>query len=136
MLNVTYKILFDCIVDSIKPWVERTLGDYQAGFRKTRSTIDQIFILRQLLQKTWEYNKSIHMLFTDYKKAYTRNSIDRASLIRTLEEFEMLRKLINLIECSIRHTEVRVKIGRMLSKSVQVTTGLRQGDAVSPKTGE
>ncbi|KAL4152896.1 hypothetical protein QTP88_000729 [Uroleucon formosanum] len=76
-------------------------GDYQAGFRQNRSTIDQIFILRQVLQKTWEYDKSVHMVFIDYKKTY--DSIHRASLIKILEEFGM-----------------------------PMTTGLRQGDAISP----
>ncbi|KAF0724359.1 ribosome biogenesis protein TSR3 isoform X1 [Aphis craccivora] len=51
LLNVTYKILSYCILDRIKPWAEEIIGGYQAGFRQNRSTIDQIFILRQVLQK-------------------------------------------------------------------------------------
>jgi hypothetical protein len=120
LLNVTYKILSHCILNRIKPWTEEILGEYQARFRKNRSMIDQIFILRQLLQKTWEYNKNVHILFIDFKKAY--NSIHRASLIKTLEEFGLSRKLINLIECSISYTEVKVKVGHTLSKLVISTS--------------
>ncbi|KAL4082900.1 hypothetical protein QTP88_029554 [Uroleucon formosanum] len=130
LLNVTYKILSYCVLDRIKPWAEEIIGDYQTSYRQNRSMIDQIFILRQVLQKTWEYDKSVHMVFIDYKKAY--DSIHRASLIKILEEFGMPSKLISLVGCSISHTDIKVKVGQTLSKTVQVTTGLRQGDAISP----
>jgi len=70
LLNVTYKILSNCILDRMRPWAEEILGDYQAGFRKNRSTIDQIFILRLILQKMRDFNKEVHMIFIDFKKAY------------------------------------------------------------------
>jgi hypothetical protein len=31
---------------------------------------DQIFYIRQILEKKWEYNDAIHQLFIDFKKAY------------------------------------------------------------------
>jgi len=64
------------------------------------------------------------------KKAY--DSIRRESLSKTLEEFGMPRKLINLIACNIGQTDIKVKVGHTLSKTLQVTTGLRQEDAMSP----
>jgi len=58
------------------------------------------------------------MLFIDYKKAY--DSIHRLSLIKTLEEFGMPRKLINLMECSIGYTDIKVKVGHTQSNTVQL----------------
>jgi len=75
-----------------------------------------------------KYNKSVHMLFINYKKAY--DSIHRESLINTLKELEMPQKLINLIAVNIGHTDIKVKVGHYLSKAEQVTTG--QDDAMSP----
>lgn len=95
LLNVGNKIKSYYLLDRIKPWAERILGDNQAGFRQNRSTIDQIFILRQVLQKAWEYNKNVHMLFINYKKVY--DSIHIKSLIYILEEFGMPQKLIILM---------------------------------------
>lgn len=69
------------------------------------------------------------MVFIDFKKAY--DSIHRASFVKILEEFGMPSKLINLIECSIGHTDIKVKVGHTVSKTVQKTTGLRQEDAMS-----
>jgi len=59
-------------------YVDEIIGDHQCGFRKTRSTLDQFFTLRQILENKWEYNGTIHQLFIDFKKAY--DSIKREKL--------------------------------------------------------
>jgi hypothetical protein len=40
LLNVTYKILSNCILSRIKGRTEEIIGNYQGGFRIGRSTID------------------------------------------------------------------------------------------------
>jgi hypothetical protein len=37
---------------------------------KQRVTTDHIFCIRQILEKIWEYNKAVHLLFVDFTKAY------------------------------------------------------------------
>jgi hypothetical protein len=34
------------------------------------STTDQVFGIRQILEKKWKYNETVHQLFVDFKKAY------------------------------------------------------------------
>jgi hypothetical protein len=51
------------------------IGDHQCGFRRNRSTTDQIFCIRQILEKKWEYNGTVLQLFIDFSKAY--NSVRR-----------------------------------------------------------
>jgi hypothetical protein len=51
-------------------YTEEVVGDYQCGFRKNRSTIDQIFAVRQILEKYYEHGADIHILFADFKQAY------------------------------------------------------------------
>jgi hypothetical protein len=38
------------------------IGDHQCGFHHKRSTTDQIFYIRQILEKKWEYNGMVHQL--------------------------------------------------------------------------
>ena len=50
--------------------VESQLDDGQSGFRRGRSTTDQIFSLKQIFDKSWEYNKEFFACFVDLEKAY------------------------------------------------------------------
>jgi len=95
IVNITYKILSYCILDRIKPLAKNSLGDYQGRFRENKSTIDQIFIIRQLAQKTWEFDQELHSLFADFKKAY--DSINRENIYKILEHFRIAQKLIGRI---------------------------------------
>jgi hypothetical protein len=50
-----------------------------------RSTTDQIFCIRQILEKKWEYNETVHQLFVDFKKVH--DSVERKELYNILIEF-------------------------------------------------
>jgi hypothetical protein len=58
---------------------------------------DQIFYIRQILEKKWEYNGTVHQLFIDFKKAY--DSVRKEVLYNTLIEFGIPRKLVGLLQC-------------------------------------
>ncbi|PNF28280.1 hypothetical protein B7P43_G05706 [Cryptotermes secundus] len=40
-------------------FVLKLIGDHQCGFRRNRSTTDQIFCTRQMLEKKWEYDGTV-----------------------------------------------------------------------------
>jgi len=46
------------------------IADHQRGFRPSTSGTDQIFCIRQILEKKWEHNGRGHQLFVDSEKAY------------------------------------------------------------------
>jgi hypothetical protein len=50
--------------------VQSVLEEYQCSFRCGRSTVEQIFIIFQLMEKCFEFNTDLHILFVDYKKAF------------------------------------------------------------------
>lgn len=52
-------------------------------------------------------------------------------VLNILKDFKFPRKIINLIGASFNHTDIQVKIGNVSSQPTKVTTGLRQGDALS-----
>jgi hemolysin activation/secretion protein len=61
---------------------DEIIVDHLRGFRRNRSTTDQIFCIRQTLENKWNYNKTVHQLFVDFKKAY--NSVRREVLYNIL----------------------------------------------------
>jgi hypothetical protein len=72
------------------------MGDYQCGFRKDRSTTDQIFALKNILEKCYEYNITLHQLFIDFKQGY--DSVTMNNLYSIMRQFQILKKLISLLQ--------------------------------------
>jgi len=60
LLNIAYKILSKIIFTRISPFAENIIGNYQCVFRKNRSKTNQIFTLRQILEKTKEFGMETH----------------------------------------------------------------------------
>ena len=65
-----------------QPWVITNVVN-----RQERSTVDQIFTLRQILEKCSEHGKDTHHLFIDFKAAY--DNIDRRRLYPAMEELNI-----------------------------------------------
>ena len=78
VLNTAYKIFSLILQDRLVPNVEEIVGNYQRGFRNGKSTTDQIFTMRQILEKIAEYRHDTYHLFIDFKAAY--DSIARVKL--------------------------------------------------------
>lgn len=102
------------------------MSDYQCGFRQNRSTVDQIFLLKQQMEKRWEYAHSIHILFVDFAKAY--DSVDREALYKIMRSFGIPDKLVTLVAVATKVSRMRVRAGGGLSDEFEVVTGLKQGD--------
>jgi len=84
LLNTVYKTLATAINNRLKTFEEYLLSHEQNGFRRNRSTTDNIFIMRQILEKCCEYNVEMHVLFIDFKQAF--DSVDRQKIIQILQE--------------------------------------------------
>jgi hypothetical protein len=57
-------------------------------FRRNRSTTDQTFCIRQILENKWEYNEILHKLFVNFRKAY--DSVRRKVFYNILVQFGVL----------------------------------------------
>jgi hypothetical protein len=51
-------------------YIDEITSENRCRYRHYRSYTDQIFCIRQILEKEWEYNDTVHQLFIDFKKAY------------------------------------------------------------------
>jgi sorting nexin-29 len=90
MLNTTCKVFSKILYLRLLPYAEKAIGSYQCGFQQGRSTVDQIYTLRQILEKTTEHNIETHHLFIDFITAY--GNINRAWLYVAKQEFQFTDK--------------------------------------------
>ena len=105
------------------------LSEQQAGFRSNRSTTHQIFTVRQILEKHWEFNTDIYQLYIDFRQAY--DSIHRPSMWAILKEFGIPKKLISLIKACYNNNKSCVKVGKNKTYCFDVESGLKQGCKLS-----
>jgi hypothetical protein len=70
LLNLTYKIFTILLYNRLSEIIEPEIGNYQMGFRPNRSAIDNIFIVRQIYEKCYEYNIELHNIFVDFSQAF------------------------------------------------------------------
>ena len=68
----------------------------QFGFMPGRSTMEAIFLVRQLMERYREHKKDLHMVFIDLEKAYDK--IPRNVMWWALEKHKVPAKYITLIK--------------------------------------
>jgi hypothetical protein len=70
LLNVVYKIFSILINNRLSKIVESKLEDCQMGFQSNRSAIDNILIVRKIIEKCHEFNIELHNVIIDYTHAF------------------------------------------------------------------
>jgi hypothetical protein len=98
--------------------------------RGSRSTTDNIFCIRQILEQKKEYSDAVLQVFILFRKTY--DSARREVLYNTLAEFGIPMKLVRLIKMWLNETCSRVRVGKHLFGVFPIRSGLKQGDALSP----
>ena len=130
LLSLPGKVYAKCLERKCREIVESKLEDGQCGFRPGRSTTDQIFTLKQIFEKSWEYGKDLFACFVDLKKAYDR--VPRDKLWKVLQEYGVDGQLLRAIKSFYCRPEVCVRVNGKQSKPFHVGVGLRQGCVLSP----
>lgn len=77
LLDTAYKVLSIAVLHRLEKYSTEIIGEYQCGFMKGKSTTDHIFTLRQVMEKYYEYDKDLHMIFIDFQQAYDSIIRDR-----------------------------------------------------------
>ena len=108
LISVPGKVYAKCLEKKCREIVEPKLTDAQCGFRPGRGTMDQIFALQQIFEKSWEYAKEVNACFVDLEKAYDR--IPRDKLWAVLLQYGIDGQLLTAIKSLYVHSEVCVRV--------------------------
>ena len=66
LLNHSYKVLSQCLLQRLETETGGYLSDWQAGFRKSRGCRDNILTLRTLLEDVLDRGRQVVATFIDY----------------------------------------------------------------------
>ena len=106
-----------------------TIAEQQFGFMPGRSTTDEIFCLRMLLEKWIEGQKAVHCAFIDLEKAYDR--VPTEELWECLRLAETSECYITIIKDTYDGATTTVRSAAGLTEEFKVGVGLHQGSALS-----
>jgi hypothetical protein len=123
LLPTTYKILSNILISGLIPCVEKIIGDHRCGFRRNVSATEQIFCIRQILEKEREYNGRLHQLLID-SEAY--DSVRTKVLYNIVMELSKPIKLIRLIKTCLNETYSKIRLGEKLFDAFPIQNGLKK----------
>ena len=124
------KILLHILNERLRPILERELPPEQASFRRGRGTRDHIANMRQILEKSREFNRKVYFCFIDYAKAF--DCVRHSKLWMALREMGVPNHLIKLISNLYDNQQACVHTDKGDSDWFGIGQGVRQGCILSP----
>uniref|UniRef100_A0A5F8H1G2 RNA-directed DNA polymerase n=1 Tax=Monodelphis domestica TaxID=13616 RepID=A0A5F8H1G2_MONDO len=131
LLSTAGKILARVILNRLLSSVsEQKLPESQCGFRPDRSTIDMVFMMRQMQEKCLEQNLSLYIVFIDLTKAF--NTVNKDALWVILSKLGCPAKFIKLIQLFHVDMTGEVLSGGETSDRFNISNGVKQGCILAP----
>ena len=124
------KVMLRVILNRLTPKAEELLSEEQAGFRAGRSTVEQIFNVRILIEKHLQHQRDIFHNFIDFKKAFDRVWHD--GLWHVLHSFNVDKGIVQIIQTLYDNASSAVLLNNQVGESFRTTVGVRQGCLLSP----
>ena len=130
LMSIAAKVYNKIIFNRLIPVVDKILRRNQAGFRKGRSCIQQIHILRRIIEGATARGIPFFITFIDFKKAF--DSICRKTMFAILRHIGIPDQIVQAIKVLYDDSNSKVFVDGQYSKEFKVTTGVLQGDVLAP----
>ena len=132
LLNQLGKILESLMTDIIYFWAEDLdkLDLNQSGFRKKRSTNDQLYTLIQTAFECFNRKKQIDCIFIDFEKAFDK--IWHKGLLYKLKALRLPNSHIHMIKSFLSDRTCYIQNGDSKSDTFSPKNGVPQGSCLSP----
>jgi ribonuclease HI len=126
------KIMERMVTNRLQWFVEskELLTKDQAGFRKNRSTIDQIIRLQDKINKSLKSQHHVIGIFIDFEKAY--DMLHVPTLMRKVRDLGVVGNMYAWIQDFLTDRTFQVKVGAELSVRCLQKNGTPQGSVISP----
>ena len=125
--------IFERLVNARLTWhleTKNLLPNFQSGFRKGRSTMDNLVDLEQRIKINMNKKKKTYAVFLDMSRAYDKVWIP--GLLKKLTRLGIDGELLGWLQKFLLGRSFRVRIGELLSEARQLLTGVPQGAILSP----
>ena len=105
------------------------LSNSQTGFRRNKSTIDQILKLSYTISKRLRRNHSVIGVFLDIEKAY--DMMWTGHMLNKLLKMQIGRRMFDFIKDFVSNRSFHVKVGGEKSTAKTMENGTPHGSVIS-----
>ncbi len=133
LCSILAKVYERMLLNRLSRWWHMSFRskDSQFGFRLGSSTLDAVFVLRNLVNFVCKKNRvPLHAAFIDLRKAFP--SVARGAMFERLRVIGVPTPLILAIRSFYTLNISRLRIGSFLSRPFLVSLGLLEGSILSP----
>ena len=132
VMNILAKMFGWVINRKLTTWMEesKVLGEEQSGFRKNRGGLENVLVMKEIIEQSTKLGKELYLVFLDIEKAYDR--VDRRRLLALLGHIGVDMKVVRVISRMYEDNEVQFTLGDVSTGWLGNNTGVRQGCVMSP----
>ena len=131
LLCVPYKILESLIYARVEPLIDPLLPKEQAGFRRGRLTVDQVVLLTQNIEDSFEAKKNAGAIFIDLTAAY--DTVWHRGLTCKLLRIPLDKHMVKMIMELVRNRSFTLTTGdSKQSRLRRLKNGVPQGSVLAP----
>jgi hypothetical protein len=132
LTNTVGKIFCMLMNERVRENIEKhkVMGEEQNGFRMKRRGEDNMFVVREVIERLKKEGKKGYFAFLDIEKAYDR--VDREVLYRVLERCGFSEKIVRIVKSMYVDTKAKFNLGDIETDWVSSERGVRQGCILSP----
>lgn len=129
LLCTDYKILAKVFSNRLKEYLSFLIQENQTYCVPKRTIMDNLFLLRDVIDLACMDNQDIGIFSIDQEKAFDR--VDHGYLFNTLKAFGIGEFFLSGIKLLYTEASAMLKVGGGLSQPVQINRGIRQGCPLS-----
>ena len=128
LTQIAAKIYNRCLLNRIRPVIDKVLRANQNGFRKGRSTTSHLLALRRIVEELKNHDKEAVITFIDFRKAF--DSINRKRMFEILSAYGIPSSVVDAIQVMYKDTYAKVLTPE--GETNAYDTGVLQGDPSAP----
>ncbi|MBA3284709.1 MAG: hypothetical protein H0U27_06570, partial [Nitrosopumilus sp.] len=131
LLNTSFKIYTKLLYKRLQHVVEKNnlLSNNQAGFRKHRSCINKIRLIKNAIEDAKMHKKPLYLMLIDFKKAF--DSVNHNSIFEALDEKGIPHKFIAIIQDLYNDAYSDIITDHGCTDMFKIGKGTRQGCLLS-----
>lgn len=130
ILSAIPKLFESIVTDYLFFNMKNNITVAQHGFYRGRSTVTNLVEFKRKVIDILENSKQVDVVYTDFSKAF--DSIQHPIILKKLSRFGFSDRLISWIGSYLRDRIQYVKINGIISREINVLSGVPQGSHLGP----